>query len=351
MLTIPADKHTEADVRALFEKLSTGAVFQKEKGKENGYKHFQAFCQFDGPTRWQTVKNELKEAGFDDTHMEPRKLTVAECVDYCSKEDTRIGETVHIGEIDLRDQQGKRTDLITMREQILEGASVDDILLEDDEGKAARYTKYLNDLSAAHDRAEYGNTTRDLDVHYLYGDPGVGKTSYVYSKYPMEDVYRVTDYTHPFDTYHGQPVMMFEEFESQINWSEMLCYLDRYPVELPARYHNHQAKYTTVWITSNLPLEMQYVIVKGTKRKALTRRIGEIIHMGEGGVILSRETSKKVVKPVVKDARPAPRLVQPSLIQLEQHGKANPKSAEPIFTKELASEYHAPEVTNDKDKQ
>ena len=38
-----------------------------------------------------------------------------------------------------------------------------------------------------------------------------------------------------FDGYHGQDVLVFEEFSSQIPIEDMLNYLDIYPLSLPAR--------------------------------------------------------------------------------------------------------------------
>ena len=37
-----------------------------------------------------TLKNKFKKAGFNDAHIEMRKGTVQDCVDYCSKEETRV---------------------------------------------------------------------------------------------------------------------------------------------------------------------------------------------------------------------------------------------------------------------
>ena len=61
-----------------------------------------------------------------------------------------------------------------------------------------------------------------------------------------------------FDGYHGQEVLVFEEFSRQVPIEDMLNYLDIYPLSSPARYNDKTACYTTVYITSNLPLEKQY---------------------------------------------------------------------------------------------
>ena len=99
---------------------------------------------------------------------------------------------------------------------------------------------------------------RELTVTYIWGESGVGKTRSVMEKHGYENVYRVTNYVHPFDGYKGQKVILFDEFRSSLPLTEMLCYLDGYPVPLPCRYADRMACYTEVYIISNIPLEKQY---------------------------------------------------------------------------------------------
>lgn len=73
--------------------------------------------------------------------------------------------------------------------------------------------------------------------------------------------------------------MIFDEFRSDLRIGDMLQYLDGYPIELPARYANKQACYTTVYIISNLPLENQYVttqIESPETWQAFLRRINRV---------------------------------------------------------------------------
>ena len=286
MLTIRAEGHTEDDVKALFEKIGVGAVFQREIGGKTEYEHFQCFLQVKTPMRFSTLKNHLTDAGFGDAHIEPRRKTVEDCVNYCTKEETRAGEPIYVGKINMKDKQGQRSDLIGFREQILGGMSVQEVLLGDTEAKAAHCTRWLGELEAAYVRKEHGGKLRDLDVHYLYGAPGVGKTRYVYDQYPIEDIYRVTNYKHPFDEYNRHKVLVLDEYDSQLPWEQLLCYLDRYPVTLPARYHNHQACFTTVWIISNLPLSAQYPDIVGERRFALIRRLTDCSYMTPEGELI-----------------------------------------------------------------
>ena len=66
----------------------------------------------------------------------------------------------------------------------------------------------------------------------------------------------------------------------------MLSYLDIYPVYLPARYSDRVACYDTVYITSNLPLEQQYVIEQTDRPetwKAFLRRIHTVVEYRADG--------------------------------------------------------------------
>lgn len=127
----------------------------------------------------------------------------------------------------------------------------------------------------------FGDKQRFVDVTYIWGKTGVGKTRSVTEKYGYRNVYRVTNYKHPFDQYQGQDVILFDEYRSQIPISEFLTYLDIHPVTLDCRYADKQACYTKVFIISNIPLEKQYrdVQIDEESRTALKRRIHHVYEM------------------------------------------------------------------------
>lgn len=51
---------------------------------------------------------------------------------------------------------------------------------------------------------KFKNDWRSLDVPYLWGDTGAGKTHSVMDPYGYANVFQVTNYEHPFDGYAGQ---------------------------------------------------------------------------------------------------------------------------------------------------
>lgn len=124
----------------------------------------------------------------------------------------------------------------------------------------------------------YSNQWRDLEVTYLWGKTGVGKTRSIMEKYGYSRVYRVTNYDQPFDDYKGQDVILFEEFRSSLPIQDMLKYLDGYPLMLPCRYSNKAACFTKVYLVSNIPLSAQYPNVQVSEPetyRAFCRRINQ----------------------------------------------------------------------------
>lgn len=59
-------------------------------------------------------------------------------------------------------------------------------------------------------------------------------------KHGYGNVYRVTDYNHPFDRYNQEPVLCLNEFRSSLQIGDVLDYLDGYPLALPARCANRK---------------------------------------------------------------------------------------------------------------
>lgn len=93
------------------------------------------------------------------------------------------------------------------------------------------------------------------------------------------NVYKVTNYEHPFDRYNGEPVLLLDEFRSSLPFGDMLQYLDIYPCRLPARYADKIACYDKVFIVSNIPLSKQYPNIQvedSESWNALVRRINKI---------------------------------------------------------------------------
>ncbi|NLW77853.1 MAG: hypothetical protein GXY32_00360 [Ruminococcaceae bacterium] len=176
------------------------------------------------------------------SHVEKRLGTPEQARDYVfktgkwagdPKEDTRIeGKQYQYGKLPAG--RGARSDLHLLKKMLLNGKSNAEIYEE-----SAEYMRYSSSLDRIRQDLmmnKFRTTWRDLRVTYIFGATGTGKTRGVMEEYGYDKVYRVTDYNHPFDSYSGQDVIVFEEFRSgnkHIKISDMLNYLDGYPVALP----------------------------------------------------------------------------------------------------------------------
>lgn len=253
---------------------------------ENGTYHTHVYIQGKGAMRFSTIKKR-----FDSAHIEMAKGTALQNREYVAKsgkwEKDKKHETCvdgtfeEWGEMPV-ERQGARNDLADLHAMVKEGLSDYDILEQMPEAMLQLDKIQLTRQVIVQEK--YKNSWRDLTCAYIYGDTGTGKTRSVMEKYGYENVFRVTDYFHPFDNYRGQDVIIFEEFRSGFRIADMLNYLDGYPLELPCRYANKYACYTKVYIISNIPLSEQYRNQPQESFNAFLRRINYVLHYTLQGI-------------------------------------------------------------------
>ena len=272
-----------------------------EIGGETGTYHTHIYVCFTSRVRFSTVKKHFPEA-----HIEAAHGSVQSNIDYIRKagkwEDTEKAETSveasfeEWGTIPI--QKGKREDMAELYDLVKAGYSDAEILAINHD-----HILYLDKISKTRTTLlidKFKNTRRlDLKVIYISGATGTGKTRGILDTYGDSEVYRVTDYLHPFDNYQCQPVLVFEEFRSSLKISDMLNYCDIYPIELPARYANKYACYEYVYLTSNIPLEEQYPEIQQASPetwKAFLRRIHEVQIYQEDGTIRVYDSVEKYLR-------------------------------------------------------
>lgn len=259
---------------------------------ENGTYHTHIYLHGKGAIRFSTVKKM-----FDSGHFEMAKGTASQNRDYVSKTGKWANDKKHetcvegtfyeSGDMPI-ERQGKRTDLDDLYLMIKGGMSDYEILEQSPD-----YMLCMDKIERARQvvrQETYKDVWRDMEVTYIWGDTGSGKTRGIMEKYGYSNVFRVTDYMHPFDNYRGQEVIVFEEFRSSLRIGDMLNYTDGYPLELPCRYANKFACYTKVYIISNVPLSQQYSqlqIDNYESFRAFLRRITEVRHHAGGTVEIS----------------------------------------------------------------
>lgn len=276
ILTINNEQRTDEELCTYIQGLEhfKYCMFQREKGHEKGTEHIQMFLVFTIGKRFSTIKDY-----FPTAHIEKAQGNSVQCRDYCSKEDTRISGPYELGEFS---QQGSRSDLKTIVELVQANASDDDILRL----FPSQFLLYSDKIQRLRDIQRYNECKvkeRKVHVTYIYGPKGSGKSSYIRDTFGYGNFYRVTNYKkYPFDFYDYEKVIVFEEFYNSFAITDMLNYLDIYPVQLPCRYSNKMADYDEVFIISNFPLKEQYKDIQSERPEqfqALLRRIHKIIYV------------------------------------------------------------------------
>lgn len=263
-----------------------------------GTYHTHIFLCAHSPIRFSTLKNR-----FPIAHIEKAYGSARENRDYILKSgkwaDTEKAETSVEGTFeewgDLpSEKEEKAPQMFRLVQNIRAGMTTTEII--DDCPSMAFRIREIDLLRQTLTAEKYAVENRSLEVTYLYGASGAGKTWGIYQTNDPRNIYRVTNYRASrgisFDGYHGQEVLVFEEFHSQIPIEDMLNYLDIYPLALPARYNDKTACYTKVYITSNLPLEKQYRDEQWDRPetwRAFLRRIQNVIEYLPDGSTVQRK--------------------------------------------------------------
>jgi len=256
--------------------------FQYEQGA-SGTKHLQGFMHYKRQIDFKKVR-EI----FPTIHLDPCYEVSSYYIDYCKKQDTKI-EGYDFFEYGLQPPDERaRTDMKELLVDIREGTPYDEML--------EKYTWIMLNSGQKVLQAQqkikqekFKNIVRDVRTTYIYGKEGAGKTTFVERVLGHEprEVGIVGEYntTGMFDEYEYQDVILFDEFDSQIELTKMNKWLDGRPCSLPARNHNRTACYTKVFIVSNYPLDKQYTKARNSGKepsfKGFLRRINEIIYMPE----------------------------------------------------------------------
>lgn len=237
----------------------TYIIFGRERG-ENGTPHLQGYLELTKKRRLGFVK---KLDGLARAHIELRKGTASEAADYCKKE----GDYVEEGEISRG--QGHRSDLDEIKRKLDAGASESEIA----EQHFGDWCRMRKSFSAYRD-LKLPKTCRDVSVYVLYGDPGTGKTRFVYEEYP--DVCILSDPTLQwFDGYNGEETVLIDDYRGDANASFMLRLLDRYPLRVPVKGGFKPWAVTTLFITSNMSPPFGH----GDIAAPLKRRIKKVMRL------------------------------------------------------------------------
>jgi len=138
-------------------------IYQREITPTNNVLHWQMYCVLYNPI---TLKGLKKVFNSNTMHAEPSVGTHEQNVEYCTKSPTSIPNTQVI--FGKHDEQGRRTDIEQMKEDIEKGMNLDDVAITHP-GLWMRYDRGIKSLANAIRGARTVKKNTLYDWIYIYG--------------------------------------------------------------------------------------------------------------------------------------------------------------------------------------
>nr|QGF19383.1 replication associated protein [Antarctic circular DNA molecule] len=184
--------------------------------------HYQSYVHFTNAKTFDQVKKYFINSNV---HIECAKGTANENIAYCSKDN----DYLEYGE---KPCQGKRTDLIELRDQIQAGRSAIEIGWENPNV----YHQYGRTLNFLEDFVRTTKFRTEMTTGtWLYGPTGVGKSHQAFEGFTNETHYCVPKDGGWWDGYNQQETVIFNDFRGHIPYDEMLTLCDKFPTHVRRR--------------------------------------------------------------------------------------------------------------------
>lgn len=221
--------------------------------------HLQGYLELKKKSSLTSMKSFLKRA-----HWEKAKGTAVQASMYCKK-DGRYEESGSLGP-----GQGARTDLNEIKECIENGKS-EEFVAENYFSKWVVYRKSFQAYASMKSMERNWSTV----VHVYWGKTGTGKTRFVMDQIMDSEFWSPGDYKW-FDGYHGQPVVVIDDYRGEYQLQMLLKLLDRYPMSVPVKCGFTKWCPKKIYITSNIHPNDWYPLADRYSISAMFRRLSKI---------------------------------------------------------------------------
>lgn len=206
---------------------SSYVIMGKEICPKTNNIHYQSYIYWNKPITLKNCINRLKKHFNKPCHVEICKGSIEDNINYCSKDGN-----VYINGIKPRGQ-GARTDIYDAKDKILNGeTTADDICLEDPEFYH-KYGRTLNKIEDIALRKRY--RTEMTKGIWIHGPTGVGKSHMAYEGFNPDSHYVFPNDNGWWDGYKGQETVIINEFRGNIQYSELLDLVDKWPKTVKRR--------------------------------------------------------------------------------------------------------------------
>lgn len=204
-------------------------------------------------------------AGLGRAHLEKARGSLEQNQDYCKKEGGFIYEE------GTPMQQGRRNDLIAIKEKICKGTTMEEIA----DQHFSMWVQYRRSFQEYY--AMKNTTVRNWETHVtvLIGRTGVGKTRFAIQQAADDGYWTPGDYKW-FDGYNQHKIVIFDDYRGEYPLPLFLRLLDRYAMQVPIKggFVNWAPK--RIYITSNTHPRQWYDGLDRLSYEAMLRRMNRI---------------------------------------------------------------------------
>lgn len=254
-----------------------------------GTEHYHLFIQFATSRRFSTIQR-----AFGMANIQPCQGDAESNRTYIRKEgkfkdsdkaETKIDGTFYEWGTLIPERPGARTDLAAMLEMVKNGE--DTLSIIDSNPSFIRYISHIEKIRSTLEKQTFSKTVRNLETVYLFGGSSSARLQFLFDKYGIEAVHRVTSYQPlRFDSYSAEEIVCFDNFNSSIPIADMInLYMSPMPLMMQSRYSDKAALYTTAVISSRYPPEDQYFNEDREDRQEFLDRLDTIIQLGDNGAV------------------------------------------------------------------
>lgn len=234
-------------------------IFGVEKG-ESGTEHLQGYIEFHKRRTLGGVRRLIPRAHWEIARGSPKQN-----VEYCSKD----GDFEQFGE--LSRGQGSRSDLLAVKKDIDDGATMPDIW-NLHFPSAVKYHRAFEKYIEIKKPPRSGMP----EVIIYWGATGTGKSRRAFENNPGA-YWKAQDTW--WDGYCGQSVVILDEFYGWLSCAFLLRLLDRYPLDVQIKGGYTRMVATKFVFTSNHHPDEWWsnAAISDEKRAAFNRRISSIV--------------------------------------------------------------------------
>lgn len=207
--------------------------FQEEVGKD-GKLHLQGGFNL-GEQRKMTIASVKAEFEYDGIHIENCRKDPEFNYNYCKKDEEHTGQPGTFMEFGIKPWDRHAVDQAMLGHMLERGITPEELA----NNYPITYMKYGQQYERTYKaRQAYAASKRPkrngcrTDVRW--GITGAGKTTGIYNSHGRENVY-VWCYDETFQSYGGQDVLLFDEFDGQVPISKMKQLCDSFPMKLSVK--------------------------------------------------------------------------------------------------------------------